>query len=60
MRVITLQMEVRVPDTTGENEVETSLNAALDESPETGLNWGDWQVGALLVTAVQREEQAQS
>ncbi len=49
-RDIVLQVTVRVPATTGENEVETALNAALDETPQTGLDWGDWEVGALSVT----------
>lgn len=48
---MTLQMEVRVPDTTGENEVETELNAAIDEDPY----WGEWEVGALTVMSVRRD-----
>ena len=52
-RDITIQVTVRVPGTTGENEVETALNAALDETPENGLDWGEWEVGAVTVIDVQ-------
>ncbi|HZZ17172.1 MAG TPA: hypothetical protein VFE08_14555 [Candidatus Sulfotelmatobacter sp.] len=51
-KTVTLQVQVTVPVTTGENEVETALNAALDESPETGLYWDDWYVGALEIIKV--------
>jgi hypothetical protein len=51
-RTVTLQMEVRVPVTASDSEVETALNRALDESGDTGLDWGDWEVGALTVTNV--------
>lgn len=54
MRIMTFQIEVSVPDTTSENEVETALNAALDESPETGLDWSDWEVGALVIINVRK------
>jgi hypothetical protein len=54
-KIMILQMEVKVPAVTGENEVETALNAALDESGETGLDWGNWEVGALVIADVRRE-----
>lgn len=49
-RIITLEIEVEVPATTGESEVEQAINAALDEPP---CEWEDWKVGpATVVDAV--------
>ncbi len=49
IRRMTLSLTVDVPVTTGENEVETAINAALDEPP---CDWGTWFVGAVEITAV--------
>lgn len=55
MRTITLEIKVRVPNATGENEVETAINAALDENHETGLRWGgDWEVEQAVVINADR------
>jgi hypothetical protein len=32
------------------------LALALGESPETGLNWSDWEVGALVAINVRKEK----
>lgn len=49
MRVIVLQVEITVPVTVGESEVERELNAALDEPP---CDWGNWTVGAVSIVGV--------
>jgi hypothetical protein len=49
-RRITLTLIVDVPATTGENEVETAINAALDEPP---CDWGEWIVGAATIQGVE-------
>ena len=56
-RIITLGLEVRVPHTVGENEVETAINAALDESGDTSNDWGIWEVGAVTVMSVAPAEE---
>lgn len=56
-RIITLGLEVKVPHTVGENEVEQALNAALDESGDTSNDWGDWEVGAVTVISVAPAEE---
>ena len=48
-RTITLQIEVEVPAVVGENEVSNAINAALEEPP---CDWGDWTVGAAVITRV--------
>lgn len=45
-RTIILQIEVKIPATVGESEVERAINAALDEPP---CNWENWIVGAAIV-----------
>lgn len=48
-RTITLELQVTVPATTGESEVERAVNAALDEPP---CDWGDWTVGEVVITKI--------
>lgn len=48
-KVVTLTIDVTVPATTGENEIEEALNAALDEPP---CDWEEWTVGRLKITEV--------
>lgn len=48
-RTITFEIQVTVPATTGEAEVERAINAVLDEPP---CDWGDWTVGAAVITQV--------
>jgi hypothetical protein len=55
-RVIHLSIDVTVPANVGESEVERAINAALDESPETGLEWGNWIVGAATVVGADAVE----
>lgn len=50
-RTMKFEIEVTVPATTGENEVSTAINAALDEPP---CDWGDWEVGAAIIVTVRR------
>jgi hypothetical protein len=50
-REITLTITVTVPAATGENEVETAINAALDEPY---CEWDNWTVGAAIITGVKR------
>jgi hypothetical protein len=52
MRTITLTLTVTVPAAVGENEVETAINRALDETPENNNDWGNWSVGAAIITDV--------
>jgi hypothetical protein len=52
-RIITLQVSVTVPAEAGESEVESAINAALDEPP---CYWGDWVVGAATIISVERGE----
>lgn len=47
--IVRLTVDVKVPAGTDPQFVATALNSALDEG-ETGLDWGEWGVGALLVT----------
>lgn len=44
-----MQIEVEAPHTTGENEIATAINAALDEPP---CDWQSWQVGLATIVAV--------
>ncbi len=50
-RTIVFELRVTVPAGTGESEVETAINAALDEPP---CEWEDWTVGAAIITDVVR------
>jgi len=43
MRVVRVSIDVTVPLTTTDENVEESINAALDEPP---CDWDDWLVGA--------------
>ena len=54
-RIITMTLKIEVPAATGENEVETAINAALDEPP---CDWGEWTVGAAIITNVERSRRA--
>ena len=49
MRTYLVQIEIETPHTTGENEVERAINAALDEPP---CDWGEWCVGYASITQV--------
>ena len=51
-RVITLEVEVEIPANIGESEVEAAINAALEEPP---CEWGDWSVGAAVITKARNE-----
>lgn len=57
IRRITIKLTVDVPVTTGENEVETAINGALDEPP---CDWGDWVVGAATIEDVEIVEDEDS
>ena len=48
-REITLELTVTVPAVVGESEVERAINSVLDEPP---CDWGNWTVGAALITKV--------
>ena len=48
-RVYTLSLTVTAPTTTGERDIANAVNAALDEPP---CDWGEWMVGAAMVTDV--------
>lgn len=51
VKTVTLTLAVTVPVTTGDSEVERAVNAALDEPP---CDWGDWQVGAAVISEEER------
>jgi hypothetical protein len=51
-REITFTLTVLVPAAVGENEVETAINAALDE--ENGVDWESWFVGRAVITDVRK------
>jgi hypothetical protein len=50
-RAVTLSITVTVPAAVGENEVETEINAALNEPP---CDWGEWTVGPAIIIDVKR------
>jgi len=52
MKRFYLTLEVVASNTTSENEITTSLNAALDEPP---CDWGEWEVGSIVVADVRHE-----
>ena len=49
MRLYTLQLQVKAPIETGSNEIESAVNAALDEPP---CDWEDWTLGYASVTGI--------
>lgn len=50
---MTLEIRVTVPAIVSENEVGRAINAALDEPP---CDWGDWTVGAAVITKVAKHQ----
>ena len=56
MRVVRMWIDVTVPITTTDENVEESINAALDEPP---CDWGDWVVGAARVVTAQKCSEAE-
>jgi len=49
-RLYTLQLVVRAPTTTSENEISNAVNEALDEPP---CDWGNWTVSSAEVISVE-------
>lgn len=48
-KMLTLQLQVIVPDDTLNIDVESKLNASLDEDIPIVNNWNDWLVGIVSV-----------
>jgi hypothetical protein len=49
---MTVQLVVETPNEASLQQVEDAINNALDE--ESGMEWGDWNVGRAKVTDVKR------
>lgn len=50
-KILTLQLQVVVPDDVLNLEVESKLNASLDEDSVIINNWNNWLVGILSVVS---------
>jgi len=48
-RTIYFLLSVTVSVRTGESEVSDAVNAALDETPDHNLDWGEWEVSPAVV-----------
>jgi hypothetical protein len=51
VRVMTFEVKVTVPPNTDESEVQSALDAALDEPP---CDWNDWFVGGFNLVSVSK------
>ena len=50
-KMVTLQIQVIVPDDVTNLEIESQLNAALDEDSVVVNNWHDWLVGIFSIVS---------